>query len=400
MKKKIVLLLLVACFVFGNSSFSAEVQNSDFEIVESNPIEEIKVAEEQIDVISETDRIKILKKDDKYFILDKQNNKLIIEPIIDEISAFNDNEYKIKVGDLIGYLNVENNTNFLTNYDDITLLGNYIKIKKDNKYGLLDKNSNLILIPIYEKVSVFYSEDKEYISGKYEGKYKLFQNTGRLIPEEEIYSISNDKYYSLAQDLKPELKKYRLNKTTVYEKIDSSNENFVYEIQEIELPEKIKTAAIEKNIIEEDFDNKPQNTELLTIDNKNFILTKYEDQYGINKLNADEILPTIYDSITPVKLCEHYKNPILLTTKNDAYAAYDLNGKLLAEKVYDKVNIYKYGKVYTYINDNGKWVLKNGKKQIGTLTYKDNCYKFTKTAFHLLNLHKINELFIAILENS
>lgn len=401
-KKLILLLLLVGCFINCNSAYALDVKSSDYEIVETEAVEEIQVAEEQIDLISETDKIKILKKDGKYFIIDKESNELIIEPIIDELSAFNDNEYKIKVGDLIGYLNVENKVNFLTKYDDITLLGDYIKTKKFDKYGLLDKDSNLILMPIYEKISIFYSEDKEYISGKYEGKYKLFQNTGRLIPEEELYSISNDGYYTLAQDLKPEFKKYRLNNSTVYEKIDTTNENLVYEIEEIELPDKVKTAAIEKNIIEEAVEEEaePSQGELLTLNDKKFILVKNEDKYGLNSLTAKEILPAVYDSITPVKLCDHYKDPILLTNKNGGYAEYDVNGKLLAEQVYDKVNIYKYGKLYTYAGDNGEWVLRKNGKEIGVLTHNNNCYKFTKTAFHLLGLHKINELFIAMLENA
>ena len=404
MKKKFILLFLfISSFLSCDCAFSIDININDYQIIENQSYEEIQdIKEEKIDSIFETDKIKILKVNNKYGIYDKENSSIIFEPIIDEISAFNQNEYKIKIGKSVGYINIDNKNNFMTDYDDISLLGNNIKTKKQKKYGLIDKNANLILKPIYEKVSVFYNEGKEYIAGKYEGKYKLYQNTGKLIPEEELYVISNDGYYLLAQNLKPELKKYRYNKYTVYEKLNTDENNMAYEIEEIRLPEKLKTAAIKKDVIKDNTENNEldSNNELITVDKEQFFLTQKNDKYGINNLKGREIVPVKYDEIIPIKPCEHYRNPVFLTIRNGVYSQYSSNGKLLAEQVYDKINIYKYGKVYTYTNEDGIWTLKSNGETIGHLIFEKDSYKYSKTKFHLFPLHKINELFISMLENA
>lgn len=403
-KKSIFLFLLLFCFLSSsNYSYSINTKSNDYEIIQNDSLENLNdIKESKIDSIFETDKVKILKINNKYAIYDKENDSIILEPIIDEITSLNENEYKIKVGKLIGYVNIENKNNFLTNYDDIILFGKYLKTKKQDKYGLIDKEANLILKPIYEKVGVFYNENKEYISGKYDGKYKLYQNTGKLIPEEDLYVISNEGYYLLAQNLKSELKKYRYNNSTIYQKVENNEDNMVYEIEEIKLPEKVKTAAIKKDVISEDINNDPisNENELFTINEKPFVLVKNNEKYGINTLTGKEIVPAKYDEIIPTKPCEHYKQPVFLTIRNGIYAQYSSKGQLLAEQVYDKINIYKFGKLYTYTNENGLWNLKCNGKLIGQLTLENGDYKYTKTKFHLFGVHKINELFISILENA
>ncbi len=404
MKKKFILLLLFISFFFScNYAYSINVKSSDYEIVETQSLEEAKdIDESKVDSVFETDKVKILKVDNKYSVYNKNTDSLIVEPIIDEISAYNENEYKIKVGKSVGYLNLENETCFLTNYDDINLYGQYIKTKKQNKYGLIDKDAKVILKPIYEKVGIFYSDNKEYISGKYNGKYKLYQNTGKLIPEDELYVISNEGYYLLAQNLKPELKKYRYNNSTIYQKVEHGDDNLVYEIEEIKLPEKVKVAAIKKDIISEEVDNNTpiENSEPFIVNDKQYLLLKKDDKYGIKTLKGKEIVPVKYDEIIPIKLCEHYKQPVFLTIKNNIYSEYSATGKLLAEQVYDKVNIYKYGKLYTYTNEDGIWTLRCNGNIIGQLLLEKDGYKYSKIKFHLLGLHKINELFISMLENA
>ena len=403
-KKTMFLILLLLCFANSyNYAYSIETKNSDYEIIQSDIPEEINNNKEStIDSIFETDKVKILKVKNKYAIYDKESNSLILEPIIDEITSFNENEYKIKVGKLIGYVNIETKNNFMTNYDNIYLFGKYLKTKKLDKYGLIDKDGNVILKPIYDRVGVLYNENKEYISGKYDGKYRLYQNTGRLIPEEELYIISNDSYYLLAQNLKPELKKYRYNNSTIYQKVESSKENMIYEIEEIKLPEKVKAAAIKKDVIEDDIENNSIDTEkeIFTVNNKQYILIKKDEKYGINTLKGKEIVPVRYDEIIPTKPCKHYKQPVFLTIREGIYSQYSSKGQLLAEQVYDKINIYKFGQLYTYTNENGFWNLRCNGKLIGQLTIENGNYKYTKTKFHLFGIHKINELFISILENA
>ena len=219
MKKNFLLLILLIGFL-GTFQFSYaddSIKNK-YEIITNtydNKADEIDY--DNIESIIESDKVKIFKIDNKYAVYDKENNSILIEPIINEIKAFNEKEYKIKSGKLVGYLNIENKTNFLTEYNDIILFNKYLKTKKNNKYGLIDKEANLILKPIYEKIGIFYNENEEYISAKYDGKYKLYKNTGKLIPEKDLYVISNDGYYLLVQNLKPELKKQRHNNAMIYQ---------------------------------------------------------------------------------------------------------------------------------------------------------------------------------------
>lgn len=397
-KQSFILILLVCCFFSScNYSYSENVKDNNYEIVQNETIDEINDTQaDKIDSVYETDKITILKIGKKFAIYDKETDSMVFEPIIDEISAFNENEYKVKVGNLVGYVNIENKNNFLTNYDDINLFGNYIKTIKENKYGLIDKESNIILKPIYEKVGLFYNDGKEYISAKYDGKYKLYQNTGKLIPEEDLYVVLNDQNSLLAINLKPELKKYRYNNAQIYQETDTK-----YEIEEINVPESVKTASIKKDFISED-NNKPETEKnnQFTIDKKTFVLVKKDNKFGINDAKGEEIVPAIYDKIIMTKPCEHYNKYAFLSVKNGVYTEYSLKGKLLAEQVYDKVNIYQNGNVYSYNNNKGVWELRCNGKLIGQLEFTDEGYKYTKIKQSLFRVKKINEFFIAMTENA
>ena len=119
-----------------------------------------------------------------------------------EIIAINDNEYKLIKDNKAGYINLVSKSTFLTPYDDISVTGDYVKIKNDGKYGLVDKSGNVLLPPSFQSVNVIKSDGKEYLTGKVEGKYRFYQNTGKLIPEEELYTITPTKEYLLANDLR------------------------------------------------------------------------------------------------------------------------------------------------------------------------------------------------------
>ena len=116
MKKKFILLFLfISSFLSCDYAFSIDTNINDYQIIENQSYEEIQdIKEEKIDSVFETDKIKILKVNNKYGIYDKENSSIIFEPIIDEISAFNQNEYKIKIGKSVGYINLDNKSNFMT----------------------------------------------------------------------------------------------------------------------------------------------------------------------------------------------------------------------------------------------------------------------------------------------
>ena len=396
-KQSVILILLVCCFFSScNYSYSENVKDNNYEIVQNETIDEINDTQaDKIDSVYETDKITILKIGKKFAIYDKETDSMVFEPIIDEISAFNENEYKVKVGNLVGYVNIENKNNFLTNYDDIILFGNYIKTIKENKYGLIDNKSNIILKPIYDKVGIFYNDGKEYISAKYDGKYKLYQNTGKIIPEKDLYVVLNDQASLLAMNLKPELKKYKYDNAQIFQDTDTK-----YEIEEINIPEIRKTESTNEDITSEDNEPDIESNNQFTIDNKTFILVKKDNKFGINTLKGEEILPPIYDNIVIVNLTKDYNTNTFWAIKNNVFSEYSLNGEILAEQVYDKINIYRYGNVYSYNKNNNIWDLRCNGKLIGQLTIENDDYKYSKSKFHLNRVNKINEIFISILENA
>ena len=162
----------------------------------------------------------------------------LLEVKWDTLDALNEkkNDFKITKDGKVGYLNADLKYSFLTDYDDISPLGDYLKIKKDNKYGIIDISGREILTPEFDRISLLLSDDgREYIVGKKDGKYRLFYNTGVIVPEEKLYTITNDSSVILARDIKPDLKKFIKNSQVNYEELKNKTES--YKIEEVQLPE-------------------------------------------------------------------------------------------------------------------------------------------------------------------
>ena len=390
--------LFILSILFGLLSFSTvsaiQTKTSDYEIV-NEASQQYKI--DNADVISENGNVKIIRFEDKIGIFDTSKDKFIIQPILDTVNQIpnSNDEYIIKTKKLIGFVNISTGLNFLTNYENILPLNNYLKTKIDGKYGLMDKKGNIILQPVFQNISIINSDNKEYIAGKYEGKYRMFYNTGNIIPDEELYTVSHDKFYALANDLKPIFKTSKLNNITLYEKAEFDDNN-TYEIKEIKLPEKVKVSDIQNKA--NSTLKKEKNT--LTIDKKEYIVVENDCLVGLNTKNGKEIIPPIYDKIDVKRPCKHFSKQVILANKNGNHTIYDLKGNILAEEINGKVNLYKYGKLYTYENIDNIWELKKGKKVLGNLTViEDNKYEFTKAGFHIRSLHKLNELLLTILSD-
>ena len=60
---------------------------------------------------------------------------------------------------------------------------------------------------MYERISITNFDDKEYLVAKQNGKNLLFYNTGELVQEEDLYTITTEESLSLlAKDIKPIIK--------------------------------------------------------------------------------------------------------------------------------------------------------------------------------------------------
>lgn len=394
MKKSLLFSLVVICCLINFNYAQAE----DIIIV---PDVETTKAE---NIIFSSEKYKITEENGQYAIIDAKTNKNKIGMLAESVELFDDefeNEYKLMFRNkssnklIAGYYNTETDNLLVTNYDDISLLNNYLKVKNGDKYGLIDKNGNVILMPIFDRVSIYTQDGKDYLSVKINGKNKLYYSTGKLIPEEELYSVSYDGIYAITADLKPEFKKYVV-------KARNANylTNSVYEVKEVvenaevEIPKNVQIASVEQNVVDTTPKVKSNDTKSIMLGKKQYIVVNDDLKIGLEDLYGNQIIPTIYNRMEITNL----KNPVIITKRNNAITAFDVKGKVLAEQVYDKINIYKYGKLYSYTETENGWILKSNNKEIGTLTKIGDDYTFTKNSFNLFNYKKVNDLFMNVIK--
>ncbi len=373
--KKSVILLVILSFILVNRVFAEE--EIDFKSGVLNLPQEVKSAKlvqiedgdsiKQAETVFETYKILIIKTEDGYGIYNKETESFMYMPIIDEIEKLTDNnyEFKIKVRNLLGYVNTDTETDFLGSFDDISLFGDYLKVKKDNKFGLLDKSGNTVLKTKFSKISSLAGTDTEYIAAKYKGEYQIYDMEGKLLPDDELYTVVNDKDETLINDLKPELLEY---------------------ITEQKKKDKEYIAA-----------NFVTNNGSVKINGKDFTIKTENGKAGLVNDLGITVIPAEYDLITLRRPCRHFSEDLIYVKNNNLYTAFNEKGDIIVEQFDDRVEVYKYGKVYTYEYSDGKWILKSKNKQLGILENVDNKYRFTRTAYSFRNLHRINKLLISII---
>ncbi len=389
--KKLVLSLLIF-FSFIISAVNAEDANLSENIV----IDEQVQPQNQTNIISGNEKVEIIEQNGKYGIIDKETQRTLLASEWDSIQPLDDYvQFKIKRDNKIGYCNLELKTVFLAQMQDVSLIGNYVKIKNNGKYGITDKEGNILLTPIFQKVAIIKNGNSEYFSGKINGKYRLFYNTGKLIGEDEQFKVTPDTLTLLISDIRPVFKESYSAKTVTYEKTEKENKK-AYEVEEVEIPDTIKIASVKKDVIIKATNEKTEEFKhglqgLLTIRNKDYVIVKNNGKIGLS-YDSEEILPPEYDTITLKTPCRHFFYPVILVNKANIYYAYDIKGKLLSEVTDKKVNVYRHGKTYSY---NNGIVLQNG-KEIGTLEQNDKGYKFTKKGC-LISPHIVNELILTML---
>lgn len=327
------------------------------------------------------------------------------------LNSKNNIEYKYKLNNKTGYINKQTQVNFITDFDDISLIDKYLKVKQKGKFGLIDKKGNIILAPVFQKISILTFEDKEYIAAKADGKYRLYYNTGNLFPENKLYNVVQNTSIMLAKDLKPLFKAAVINNKITYSKIENKKDSkkLVYEVNEIEIPSNIQIAHIEKNVINNDdkkeipqelskqltFSDKDNN--LFTIKNKKFYIKKEGKNIGIMNEDKEIIIPAKYDSFVVQKPCKHLINPVFILKRNGALCVYDIKGKMIAEQVYDKINIYRNGNIHTFYVENNVGILTENGDEIGRFTKSGSDYKYTPTKFKIFKPHIVNNILLTML---
>lgn len=287
----------------------------------------------------------------------------------------------------------------LSAYDSVIALGDYFKVKKDGKYGIVDRNGNVILAPVFQKVNTFMFDGRECFIAKANGKYRVYYNTGVAVPEENLYTVSQNTSVMAEKELSPQFHAVVEKKEVVYTKVEKVPEtkNLVYEIKEIPIVKvkdgKVDTSTGYLNAVLKD------KKDLFTINKKQFYIVKENNRIGISDIDGELIIPVKYDYFSVKTPCKHFRYPVFVVSSDNVYSVYDIKGKLLAEQVYDKINIYQRGGLYTFTVEDGQNILrKNGKIQ-GYFVKADDGYKYHSQRFTLFTPHKVNSLIMTILNN-
>ena len=405
MKKHLLFSLVILSYLL-NANISLSQEN----IVVPEMINETQ--EENVVLIS--DKYTISEQDGKFAIVDVSTGKNKLGILAESIELFDEdkqNEYKIKFRNdstnklLTGYFNTDTDQILITNYDEMFLNGDLIKVKEDSKFGLINKDGHTILMPIFDKLNLFTQENKQYIYTKLNNKSSVYTIDGNIIPEEDLYSISYDGVYAIAADLKPVFKKYAIeNKKSNYLK------SIGYQVEEVKAPDNVQVASVVENVIDtelkenvteevnnikEEIQQDSANTKTILIGKKHYIIKEIDGLLGLYTIDGKEILPITYNKLSITNL----KNPIILAENDEELSAFNISGKLIGNKTNDLISTYRFGKTYIYKQNENVWNLLSKDKLIGTLEFVGEDYKFTKSKYNLFRYNRLNDIFMALNNN-
>ncbi len=370
--KKYILLVGIFTILTNTNAYAIETNASDYNVITTA---ETTIANNE-NVIAELGDYKIIQINNKYYsILNKDGDYIATKDWIN-FQVISEDLKIIKLTKEDKFICFNASTGDLLMYpaSDFTLLDNYLKIYKDGKYGLIDTYGNQILDTVYERIGLTNFNNKDYIVAKQNGKNNLYYETGDIVPEQDLYDTSDDSSLALlAKNIKSIFKTNYIK----YTKNNKKNEEVINKIEEL-------------NVVKNELNDSP-----IKIRNKNYHLTNDENKIGLRSYDNKIILPAKFDKISIKNLSGKLSTPILLAEKDETKHIYNISGKLIAESIDNRINVYKYGRTYTYANGD---LLLNGEK-IGKLTQINDKLVLDKSKRVLLPTNKVNELILIILQN-
>ncbi len=311
MKKKIIFLFIAIIIIIVIVSVVKTLQNKkyEYEIAEIQAYNYLKY-----------------KEDGKEGVIDRQGN-IIIEAQYDEIIIPNP-----EVDIFVCYTNEEKNKilnssgeELYTNYDnvDVIKLKNIISVlsyeknvlvyEKDGLYGLLDFNGKELTKNIYDSIENLQSTEGKFLVSK-NNKYGIINLNGKILVDIEYDQIQTDKYYS---------EEYNYTKSGF---IVSNRTDEGYKYGYIDYKGKIILDVEYSEIVR------------ITDNEEIYLIAAKNGQYGLYK-KAKELIKPEYQSII------YTDNGGLIIQKNTNYGIANLEGEILAEPTYSKIEskgIYLY----------------------------------------------------------
>lgn len=239
----------------------------------------------------------------------------------------------------------------------------YAKIAKGSKFGIIDKNGNIIIKPIYDDVTYFAKENIAAV--KINSKWGIANSNGTIILNPRfdfIYDFQdgflkvreNNKYGFLNskgniflipsfQDASDFQDGYASVKSGSTWKLVDENGNFQYlGFHEMKQPSK-GIVPVEKNkkwgIVKTDGTAlTPLKYDDISFLNSKLIKVKDSGKWGIIDYSGNEILGPQFDSITATD------GEMSLIVKSGRYGVIDSSGKILVEPKYSFIDNYREGK--------------------------------------------------------
>lgn len=290
---------------------------------------------------------------EKWGVID-QTGKIIIEPIYDEMITipsikndlficvydvdYENDTYKTKVID-------SKNKEKLTEYDLVEVIENkdsnnilwyeeeVLRVKKDNKYGLIDYNGKEILPTEYDSIEALEGVKNSLIIKK-EEKVGLCDNQGNIIIEpeyKEIKAIGNDYkngYVVINSDNKYGLVDFtkQVILEPKYEEVKTVTSTNSYVVKE-----EGKLKVINKDLetlVENKFDDVKQ------INNGNIVFVKNK-KYGIMNTQGQITTKAEYDNI------EYAFDNYYMAQKSGKYGIIDVNNQNVVPFDYEKISYRK-----------------------------------------------------------
>ncbi|MEC4004944.1 WG repeat-containing protein [Flavobacterium sp. SUN052] len=283
--------------------------------------------------------------------------KPILDVIYDGINSYN-NDYKVSIANSFGYFNDEQDSNFMytmlkngkwgfkTNqvmiepkYEElIPIKNNVLRIKKSEKFGLINFKEKILIKPIYTDL-------------QYKTDFYLYANqiTKDNSEENTLYGIINSNFkiitkpiYKNIKDIIEEYKpsgKYWAFKTNGFGAIDKNGKEiseFKYSFEQQNPYQKYyRTSSYDDSnkqyILDMNFKEIGSNYDLVYHWKNSLFLVKKGTKYGLINLNNQLVLPCEYDSILETS----NNNELGTILKNGKYGVLNSDGKIIIPCEYD-----------------------------------------------------------------
>lgn len=281
-------------------------------------------------------------------VIEPQYTQIVVPDLAKDVFCAYDKDKNIKV------LNGKKETIF-EEYDNIEPVeGNrkdtqnqyrpVLRIKKDNKYGLINLEGKEIVKPIYDEIKAVDNDFNNY-KVKKDGKYGLVDNDGNIILKEEYTEIkSNNKSIWEDNNVQNGYKIIKMAANGPIEGFATEEGKIIvpvkYEsVEKLEIPSEDYFVSVQEQGKKGLYKNSRQilKSEYQEISNttNNLIFKKY-GKYGMTNLDGREVIGQRFLGYVPLK------DYVAFSSEDKEYA-FDKNGNMIGKGMYKIIEVVADG---------------------------------------------------------